>query len=210
MQKPSIAMVFRTVLKYHSVTNKHFNEDENKALQKCFHRVWLHSDLIGHSEEVGYFFPSHLYQTFVEGFLNGSRNAVISEATLRDFVVAICHKMSPVNFHARNVGAAHIQRTPEAQYGDEFYRACMDHTEGSIIILSEWGNQEGRIDFYLPSRRWGIEILRDGKEIQNHNNFIYGAYSKWIVSGKMEDYILLDFCHNIPRVKHPGKCDGYY
>jgi len=207
LQNPSIAMVFRTVLKYHSVTDQHFNIDERQALQKCFSRGWLHSDLIGHSEKIGYFFPSPLHQTFVESFLNGSRNAVISEATLRDFVVAICHKMSPVNFHARQVGAAYIQRTPEAQYGDEFYRACMDHTEGSIITPSEWINQEGRIDFYLPSRRWGIEILRDGNEIQDNNNrFTYGAYSKWIVGGEMEDYILLDFRQNVPRAKHPGKC----
>lgn len=147
---------------------------------------------------------------FVERFLNGFRNAAICETNLRDFVVAIYHKMSPINLHTRQVGAAHIQRTPEAQYGDEFYRACMDHTEGSVMALSEFGTKEGRIDFYLPSRRWGIEILRDGKEIQDHNNrFISGAYSKWVVGGEMEDHILLDFRQNIPHAKRPGKCDCY-
>ena len=117
--------------------------------------------------------------------------------------------MSPGNLDAaRPIGAAYIQRPTEGRHGDEFYRACSDYVASSILTLSEFGSSEGRIDFFVPSKRWGIEILRDGDQMEVHNDrFASGVYGKWIDGGVMEDYIMLDFHRERPLVKHPGKWD---
>jgi hypothetical protein len=207
LQNLSIATVLETVVARQSVNDQGFSEDEKAALQTCFRRGWLHSDSVG---DTRYFFASPLHQVFVEGILYRPMSATIPEETLQKFVIAICHTMSPLNLQVRQVGAACIQRPPEAQYGDVFYQACLAHTRGSVRTLSEYGTKEGRIDFFIPSRGWGIEILRDGKDIREHNDrFVSGAYSKWITGKVMEDYIILDFRGNNPRAKHPGKGDCY-
>jgi hypothetical protein len=49
----------------------------------------------------------------------------------------------------------------------------------------------GRIDFYIASKRWGIEITRDGKKLQEHSDCFgaSGACGRWLASGKMSDYM---------------------
>jgi len=230
LENPSIAKVLQTVLKLHSVNDQSFDADENlkEALNTCYHRGWLHSDRtikgqcynaykkyepcewnLAWNSEIRYFFPSPLHQALVEGLLCSSRNASIPEENIQDFVVSVCCRMSPGNLDAaRPIGAAYIQRPTEGRHGDEFYRACSDYAASSIITLSEFGSSEGRIDFFVPSKRWGIEILRDGDQMEVHNDrFASGVYGKWIDGGVMEDYIMLDFHRERPLVTHPGKWD---
>jgi len=61
----------------------------------------------------------------------------------------------------------------------------------------------GRIDFYIASMKWGIELTRDGKKLQQHRYRFgeTGAYGRLIASGEMSDYILLDGRSTMP-VKH--------
>ena len=157
--------------------------------------------------DIRYFFPSPLHQASVERLLCSSRNASIHEENIQDFAIAVCRRMLPGNLNAAClIGAAYIQCSLEARYGDEFYRACSDYTGGSVITLSEFGSSEGRIDFLVPSKRWGIDILRDGDQMEVQNDrFASGVYGKWIDGGMMKDYIMLDFHRERPLVKHPGR-----
>jgi len=175
----------------------------------CFRRGWLHCDFI--DNDTLYFFPSPLHQAYVDRLLYGSRIVSVQEETLLAYVIAVCKKISSSSFQKkRPIGAARIRRPPEAQYCDEFYRASSTHNEGSVITFSEFGTKEGRVDFFVPSKKWGIELLRDGDRLRaHHDSFVSGAYAKWMDSGVMEDYIILDFRSTNPQVAHEGKCKFY-
>lgn len=100
---------------------------------------------------------------------------------------------------------------PEAHYQDEFYRALHDFTKGDVLVSPEFASaggasMAGRIDFCIASKKWGIEITLDGKKLQEHCDRFgaSGAHGRWLASGKMEDYILLD-CRSTRPVK-PHSC----
>lgn len=60
--------------------------------------------------------------------------------------------------YKRAIGPYYFQAVPEAQYQDEFYRSCYDLTTGSLTTLSEFGTADGRVDFYIPFKKWGVEL----------------------------------------------------
>jgi hypothetical protein len=90
----------------------------------------------------------------------------------------------------------------EAQYQDEFYRACYVLL-GNIHLSSEWSGEEksGRVDFLVKSQKWAIECVRDGDKLEEHISRFQGGgrYRRWIDSGGIEEYILLDFRKSQPR-----------
>jgi hypothetical protein len=69
------------------------------------------------------------------------------------------------------------------------------------------GTRAGRIDFFLPSKKWGIELTRDGEKLLGHSDRFaaQGAYGAWLQSADMVDYILLDFRHDKPHRPHPSE-----
>ncbi|EDN91211.1 predicted protein [Sclerotinia sclerotiorum 1980 UF-70] len=84
---------------------------------------------------------------------------------------------------------------PEAAFQDEMY-CCLNYELHNLPILSEYAEtKDGRIDFYIFDKRWGIEILQSGNNgrLEEHaNRFRYGGkYYKW---GIFEEYIILNFC----------------
>jgi hypothetical protein len=98
---------------------------------------------------------------------------------------------------------------PEAQYSHEWHRSLHGVTGGNIVISPEYatapGKRRGRVDFYIPSMKWGIELLRDGSKLREHSDrFLTGAYSALVKSGDIVDYALLDFRHTIPLAATPG------
>jgi hypothetical protein len=90
----------------------------------------------------------------------------------------------------------------EAQYGDEFYGGCFDLL-GHIYLTSEWAGKSlgGRVDFQLKLKRWAIECVRDGDKLPAHIARFEekGIYHKWILSGEIEEYIILDFRKTKPQ-----------
>lgn len=108
-------------------------------------------------------------------------------------------------------GGAPQHRPPEAQYQAEFYRCIHEYTNGGVVISPEYaaaaGARPGRIDFFLSSKKWGIELTRDGSRLGEHHSRFQedGSYAEWLKSSKMSDYIFLDFRLNKPQQPHPGK-----
>lgn len=99
---------------------------------------------------------------------------------------------------------------PKAQYGAEWYRCSDSVLEGNILWAPEFGDRVkggGAIDFYLVNLKWGFEFTREGSGLRTHyNRFLVGGnYYRWIQSGDLIDYLLLDFRSNQPTVKHLGK-----
>ncbi|KAK2459537.1 hypothetical protein APHAL10511_008443 [Amanita phalloides] len=120
-------------------------------------------------------------------------------------------KPSQLHTPIRCVGQrGHMDSLPEAQYQDEFYRSVFSATKGNVRISPEFASPKGSrvtgcIDFFIPKMKWGIEILRDGDRLLQHNTRFHeetGAYGAWLRSGEMTDYVLLDCRTNVPQRRH--------
>jgi hypothetical protein len=101
------------------------------------------------------------------------------------------------------------RNAPEAQYSHEWYRSLHGVTGGNVVMSPEYatapGKRRGRVDFYIPSMKWGIELLRDGSKLREHSDrFLTGPYSALVKSGDIVDYALLDFRHTRPSAATPG------
>lgn len=73
------------------------------------------------------------------------------------------------------------------------------------MTFPEFGTGKGRVDFYIPSRRWDVELLRDGDRLdQHHGRFSdSGSYGTTLA---LEDYIVLDCRYTVPRYPHRSMC----
>ena len=198
LQDQSIADIFREVVKSDEISIPEENPPSN-ALLRCVKAGWLHNRRTASTPGMSEFtFASTWHRRYVECVLYGIEGH-IEETNVVDFAMNVIMRFSPVNLVKRSIGRK-TQTIPEAQYQDEFYHASLSHTKGSVMSFPEFGNKKGRIDFFIPSKRWGIELLRDGNRIGKHSErFTQGEYSRWIARGILQDYVILDFRSNNPR-----------
>jgi hypothetical protein len=92
-------------------------------------------------------------------------------------------------------------RPVEAQYQDEFYRAFNAVVGRGVPISSEWSQKgNGRVNFWIPQKRWGIELLREHNNVNEHCNRFNkgGRYYPWIEAGMLEDWIIIDCATSLP------------
>lgn len=221
-QDLSITSFFRTLIRDGVFEER---EAEQEAVRACHRNGWIHSYINAESTTC-YIFPSPLHSAYVSWLLKPSDDMPTYRSVF-DLCFAAISKFKPSQMHTpiRRVGASHAtDPLPEAQYQDEFYRTVFSATAGSVCISPEFASARGahlvgRIDFFIPTVKWGIEIIRDGHQLSEHNSRFTrsGAYGAWLKSGDMTDYILLDFrtkslrkCHpDIPNLFHIVFGDGY-
>ena len=133
------------------------------------------------------------------------QGAQFQATSLLELVICIICRFSPQHLSTeRGFGPGCIQRPPEAQYQDEIYRCCHVLSEGSLIAFPEFGTANGRVDFYIPARGWGIELTRDGNRLANH----WGRFSEggsYRETLHLTDYIIVDCRTTRPMVEHPRK-----
>lgn len=216
LQSPDIAHVLEAVLLHGFVKDDTFAEQQHRdALGDCFKQGWLHSDQ--HEEAmtgipyVAYVFPTPIHWLYIAMELQGLAVARVgkgipAEGSLRDFAISTIKFFSPDQLSIRRqIGPGSFQ-PPEAQYQDEFYRCCHLLTQGTVMPLPEFGSKAGRIDFFIPGKKWGVELLRDGNRLGEHSDRFSptGKYRHWIDSNQMTEYIILDFRTTIPKKAHPG------
>ena len=194
------------MLRNNHVTKKQLNTTEDQAaLEQCFKQGWLHATE-DDSGDILYIFTTCLHQWFVEYFLgtDGIHRPLIMDEDLLRFVINVIQLFSPTQLSSKRtiIGTSNTQRPPEAQFQDEFYRCCHVHSRGSLISFPEYGDANGRIDFYIPLKQWGVELLRDGNKLESHSSRFTGpgAYAKIA----FKDYIILDFRTTQPQKQHPG------
>jgi hypothetical protein len=127
----------------------------------------------------------------------------IESNSILHFVLDVITRFSPDLLSAeRRISAGCIQRLPEAQYRDEFYRCC----HGSLITLPEYGSAQGRVDFYIPSKDWGVELLRDGNQLGEHWGRFSSESGSYGTTMSLSDFIILDCRNTRPMCKHPSMC----
>ncbi|KAG8944553.1 hypothetical protein FRC03_002043 [Tulasnella sp. 419] len=196
-----LAYVLRETLSQRVVSKHDFPQPAHQnGLVKCFNRGWLHTEQISPDivDDFAYHFASPLHRWYVEAHLGQISNTKIEENNLLDFVIHIIRRFSSINFTApRVIGPSCIQRPTEAQFQDEFYRCCNIHTSG-VPLYSELGGSTGRVDFFFPSKQWGIELVRDSDRLENHCGRFSssGTYAGLV---KTNDYIILNFCTEYPK-----------
>jgi hypothetical protein len=86
-------------------------------------------------------------------------------ASIKDLCFAAVRKFSPIAIRSgREFGAGALERPVEAQFQDEFYRACYTLLN-NIYLTSEWsaGELGGSVDFKPSLKNGPSSVL--GKEI---------------------------------------------
>lgn len=206
LQNPAFAFVFRKVLALQAVEESIFSrQDQCDALDACFRNGWLHADITP-SNKMAFSFASPLHRWVIEYYLGTFviDLRIIQDKTLLDFVLSIIREFKPQQFSIPRSGPTVLQRPTEAQYQDEFYRCFHLCTESSLVTFPEDRNASGRVDFFIPHKNWGVELLRDGHDLDQHTGrFSTGdSYQSNFV---LEDYIILDFRRNMLRKRHDGE-----
>jgi len=203
---PAVTCVFSSVLRTGSVQDTDFTtEDDSSALQLCFSKGWLHTDNIDNKTK--YFFSSSLHCWYIEWKLWGFLDTTFHADNILDFVIDVISIFSPQMLSTtwRVSAAGHVQCPPEAQYQDEFYRCCHTHSNGSLVTFPEFGTAKGRVDFYIPAKQWGVELLRDGDQLAQHSGRFSSQTGSYGTTLSLTDYIILDCRTTQPRVHHPRR-----
>ena len=119
---------------------------------------------------------------------------------IRGLCWAALKNFNPTLLAKHEERAAHSPATvhcPEAQYAFELHRCLNELLQGTNLQAEFSYASDGRLDLFIPGKRWAIEWLRDGDRTNNHVQLFRpgGIYRGW---GIIQDYILLDFCTNRP------------
>lgn len=116
--------------------------------------------------------------------------------TLEEVCIAAIQRFSPCNLQSRHEGPNDQWSIPEATFQDELYRCIFKELCGCLIYSEYMHDRGGRVDFLIPGKQWGIELLQNGriKNIVEHSERFgpSGKYSKW---GIIQEYIIINFCH---------------
>jgi hypothetical protein len=171
LQDPQVARVLRNVLRDGKATAHvpiPFSDQRmDPALELCNRNGWLYHGVYSPTEASReYVFASPLHRRFVEWMLFGQPRGELKEKSLTEFAFAVLHRIFPLNLaEPRNVGSS-VQSIPEAQFQDEFYRACSSYTENCVVSFPEFGTKPGQVDFFIP------QTLNDSQKGSMDNGYV--------------------------------------
>ncbi|PBK89507.1 hypothetical protein ARMGADRAFT_890686, partial [Armillaria gallica] len=102
----------------------------------------------------------------------------------------------------------HFSTLLESRYHMEFYRAMSALTDSAVILSPDFATNpnhdiQGRFDFLLVHKKWGIELTRDGNHLDGHHNPQLKNYGKWLEERDMTQYIFVDYQVMQPKHSHP-------
>jgi len=211
LQDPAVANVFRKLL---TQNDKLFTKAELAVVEFCHRHGWIHSGIS--LEKVCYTFSSPLHATYVSWKLVPD----IVECpfvTIQDMTFDIIKKFSPSQLSLpSHIGTAFTDRPLEAGYQNEFYHGLFMATGGGVLICPELLSAPkallGHINFFIPGKKWGVELTQEGSKLGEHSSRfgLQGAYGAWLSSGDMSDYILVDCRITMPQKPHPRKSPLLY
>ena len=116
--------------------------------------------------------------------------------SLYEICIAAMKRFSPCTLRSRRKGPEDQWTIPEAAFQDELYRCVFVELCGCPILSEYSHDRKGCIDFLIPDKGWGIELLQNGsnEQILEHSSRFErsGKYQKW---GIIQEYIVLNFCH---------------
>lgn len=194
LQRIEIRSILEPLCVVGTIEKGQLSEDGIKCIEECHSNGWLYN-YKGTNDEQWYSFSTPLHQWFVARHIWQLEPTIPPEATLLEFIKRVIRGFSYSKlFTMRDVNGSYVQDIPEAHYQQEFYRSC---GVSSTLIFPEFGCSSGRVDFYVPSKEWGIELLREGRQIKEHCDRFFNDYYKDSVPVK--DYIVLDCRTSFPE-----------
>jgi hypothetical protein len=206
LQRPHVANAICEVLSNNSILGRD-PRNEDAGVRECSSNGWLHADKSPDGKGTVYTFASPLHRWFVEWRLLDTLDTVPFEcSSILELALRVIAGFSPSSLsNERKIGPACVQRPPEAQYQDEFYRSCYAYSKGLLRTFPEFGTKKGRVDFYIPFKKWGVELLRDGDRLQEHSSRFSdeGVYGTDL---ELSEYIILDCRKTRPKLTHSGTC----
>ena len=184
--------------------------EDKDALEKCFHSGWLYTNELsdfGMQYKFGYLFPSPLHQWYVGWKL--CQETIADDSfdanNLLTFAIEVISHYYPANLRRNlRVGPGCVRWPTESLYQDKFY--CCSHTlsNGSIVMFPEFGIENGQAEFYIPIKKWSIEILHNAYQLDQHlGQFLQpSSYTETFPS---EDHVILNFSDMHPVAVHSSK-----
>ncbi|KAJ7225967.1 hypothetical protein GGX14DRAFT_642152, partial [Mycena pura] len=180
------------------------NLQMKSSVQKAHRNGWIYFDV----DSEAYVFASPMHSLSLSWMLTGSPSS-ITHTKIQDLVFDVVSrfKHSQLFLPYRAVGPPSEQVRPT--YRAEFYRCLHDLAHGGILFTPEFASgsdasRPGRLDFLVHSKKWGIELTREGSDLEEHwNRFEDGAYEEMKQNDLLDEYILLD-CRTKPvKTAHP-------
>ncbi|MCJ1342732.1 hypothetical protein MMC31_000921 [Peltigera leucophlebia] len=207
---PSIADFLNEMAKRGSIQVSAADTQKLKAgARTAYLRGWVHKILDDYMEV--YIFASPIHYWHCQALLRNHSQTSINAASPLALAIEIIKHMEPYKFAlpAKNANPHSTSLPLEDWYNKEFYRASERVLDGGVLKSPEFGitgvKGGAAMDFYLGSKKWGIELTRDGDRLYEHCSRFFqggGNYHKWIVDGTLLDWLVLDFRSVVPSTKH--------
>lgn len=169
------------------------------AFAFCHKQGLLHTEQLANgSKETKFTFASPLHRRVAYRRLFAGRepDATLKNLSLLQICTNAIARFSPGALQDRRYSQPNGNwGIPEAAFQKEMYY-CLSRELHYLPILSEYSHtKDGRIDFYISDKRWGIEVMQCGSNtgIAKHTARFAtsGKYQMWDI---MDDYIILNFC----------------
>jgi hypothetical protein len=120
-------------------------------------------------------------------------DAVVGNLSLQQICANAIARFSPAAL--QNCPSNRSWGIPEAAFRDELY-SCLSLELHCLPILSQYTHsKDGRIDLFVASQKWGIEILQCESNTELASRIARfapdGKYYNWKIR---DDYVILNFC----------------
>jgi hypothetical protein len=179
----------------------HKTENELDALTECYEKAWICCSATADSEPV-FFFASPLHR-WSAGLAIWQENEPITcrEVNILDFVLRVVKSFSASRlFPTHQIHSSYVQHLPGPQCPQEFYRCCDPR---NVQIFPDFGSRPGHVDFYIPAKRWAIELLYGEENTTREPCMRFsGVYSHPCMP--ISDHMILDCRQNRPTRGHSG------
>jgi len=161
LTQPDVVELFKDLLKNGMIDKRYKDEDE--AIRKCHRHGWIQADESPNNLGfICYAFSSPLHSVCISRRLEPT-NGMPNFTSLFDLALDVISKFKPSQLKLtirHGVEPSSMDKPPEAQYQDEFYRSLFSVTSGNVRLSPEFASAKGahvagRINFFIPMVKWG-------------------------------------------------------
>ncbi|PYH70284.1 ATP-binding protein [Aspergillus vadensis CBS 113365] len=194
------------------ITEKgNINWEQRPGLEECYERGWIHRMHTGPEGNSDQYeiavLPSRLHEKWLQYLISQDKRALPPRFTnLTQLCMEILHEFSSMNLKPpttdRRLSTAAQPRPVETQYQDEFYRAFCKVAGRGVPISTEWARTaSGRADFFIPEKKWAVELVRNHDRIDDHVKRFQkgGQYFEWLQKKAVEDWIVINCATSVPN-----------
>ncbi|BCR86719.1 ATP-binding protein [Aspergillus chevalieri] len=174
------------------------------SIKFCYQKGWIHRVALD-GDDIAVL-PSRLHEKYIE-YSIGTMSITLParfdslpklcKEILCEFSIRILRRSA----EGKKISSASQPRPVEAQYQDEFYGGFTHVAGRGVPISSEWSRtKDGRVDFYIPEKKWAIELLRNHDKVDEHISRFKegGKYHPWLKENMVKDWIIIDCATSLP------------